>query len=345
MLIRAKNPHGGDIYSTPIMYDFSANISPLGTPELVKTAIRKSADYISAYPDPYCRELRTAISKKHSIPSDYIICSSGAAELIFNFAAAIKPRRALIVSPTFSEYKDALFSVGCVCESYMLKEETNFNLTIDLLSKIDKSIDLVVICNPNNPTSRLYSKVLMENISSCCLENNVSLFVDECFMDLTGKEENSLISLIETNKKLFILKAFTKSYGLAGVRLGYGISSDSQLLERISEMTQPWNVSTVAQMAGVAALSSEGHISQNISIINEERPKLMDALIKIGCTVFDSEANFILFKSDTNIYNKLMNEGIQIRRCGNFEGLNDSFYRIAIKSKVENAALIEALAR
>jgi threonine-phosphate decarboxylase len=344
MLIKSGNPHGGDIYKNKVVYDFSANVSPLGTPEAVKEAIRTAADKICAYPDPYCSALREAVSAKENIPADYIICGNGSADLIYAFAAAVKPKRALIVSPTFCEYEKSLRAVGCDIEYFNLSEESGFIPDDSLTGYINKDIDVVYICNPNNPTGKAYSNILIKSIADKCKENGAILFIDECFCDLTNEpDKHTIMNEINENKNIFIIKAFTKSYGMAGVRLGYAICSDEILLEKICSVTQTWNVSHVAQMAGIAALKCTDFVRENIKIINKERKYLTGALRDLKYTVFESDVNFILFKADGDLYDKLLGLNILIRSCANFRGLDKRFYRAAIRKHGENKAFIEAM--
>ena len=344
MLIDNSNPHGGDIYTSNIKLDFSANTTPLGTPQAVKNAIIRAAENIYAYPDPYCRKLKGAIAQYETVKSEYIICSNGAAELIFSFALAVKPKTALIISPTFCEYENALNMVGSQISYYNLKEEDNFILTNDILNYINGNYDVIFICNPNNPTGNLYGKNLISDISKKCKKTNTILFLDECFIDLTDNHrENSMTDIIPNNDCLFILKAFTKNFGMAGVRLGYGISSNNSLLNNISQTSQAWNVSTIAQEAGCAAVLCTDYLNKVRNLIKTERVFLKKELENLGITVFDGNANFLLFKSDTDLFNKLMKKEILIRGCCNFRGLNANFYRCAIKTHEENIALLGAI--
>lgn len=344
MLIDKNNPHGGDIYRNKVIYDFSANISPLGTPDAVKKAIHDSADIVYAYPDPYCYELRQAISEHENTPVDNIICGNGAADLIFQFALAIKPEHVLIVAPTFCEYSQSLLPAGCKIFYHLLSKDKKFKLYDDIVDKIDGYYDVLYICNPNNPTGSVYNKELMTAIADKCRRTGTLLFADECFCDFTANPDKySLTNQIADNPNIFILKAFTKSYGMAGVRLGYALTSDTALLEKMCSLSQTWNVSSVAQKAGIAALGCMDHIKNALRIIHDEREYLSSSLRNLGYKVFDSDTNFLLFKGDEKLYQKLLNRGILIRNCGNFVGLDNSFYRCAVKTHDENIVLIKVL--
>lgn len=343
MLIDRENPHGGDIYRNAVRCDFSANISPLGTPEAVRQAVRDSAELLCAYPDPYCTRLRAALSEAVGVPAEHILCGNGAAELIFQFAAAAKPRRALIVTPTFCEYEQALRAAGCACDHFPLRPETAFALPASAPDAVPGH-DLVVLCNPNNPTGRTCPRSVVRTLAERCRAAGARLLLDECFCDIADEPaECSLLPDIEQLPNVLILKAFTKSYGMAGVRLGYAVCADEALLAAICGLGQVWNVSTPAQMAGLAALGCAGFLQKEQETVRRERAFLAQGLEQAGCRVFPSQANFLLLQSPVPLYEKLLERGILIRRCGNFPGLDDSYYRCAVKDHACNTALIGAM--
>lgn len=344
-MIFEKTGHGGDIYAQDVRCDFSANINPLGTPDAVRQAVVATANHIQHYPDPCCRKLIKKIAEYEGVTPSSVMCGSGAAELIFSFCAATKPKKALELAPTFSEYSMALESVGCHVERYTLKKEDDFALTGDFLSVLRSNPwDVVFLCNPNNPTGRLIAPALLEIICRICVENGTRLFLDECFLDLSDDGgANSMKSKLEQSPNLFILKAFTKNYGMAGLRLGYCLCGDRELLERMSKMTQIWNVSTPAQEAGIAALEERAFLARAKAIIIEERKRLTEALVQLGFEVCHSDANYILFYTQAVIEEPLAEQGILIRNCSNYYGLESGWYRIAVKLKEENEMLILAL--
>lgn len=341
MLLHQVNPHGGDIYRHKIRLDYSANLNPFGTPTTVKEAIVKASECLYQYPDPYCEELRHAISIKEKVPMEYILCGNGAAELIYSYAAATKPEKVLIVAPTFCEYAQSVCFQKTKVDYYYLKEETGFFLTEDILDIVNKEYDTVYLCNPNNPTGKCVSYELLLKLLEKSKEKGFRLFVDECFLEWV----NGAVSLVRECKEypnLFILKAFTKSYGMAGVRLGYAICSNHEFLQRVSEGSQTWNVSTPAQFAGIAACQCEEFFLQAKKLVEEERVRIVNYLKDSNITAIEGNANFLLLKSEINLYDELLKRGILIRDCSNFNGLTKGYYRIAIKTKEENDLLLEA---
>ena len=343
MLYHTKNPHGGDVYDGEIRLDFSANTNPYGTPQAVLNAMSAVLTRVHQYPDPYCRELVKAVSEFEAVPKDWILCGSGAAELIYSYCEALGPGRAMELAPTFSEYSLALERVGCQVERYPLKKENYFSLTEGFLPALERSRpDVLFLCNPNNPTGQVIGLPLLEKILNLCDRQGTALFVDECFLDLSD-DGVSLKARLGEHPKLFILKAFTKSYGMAGVRLGYCLCSDSELLEKMSHSVQPWNVSTLAQAAGAAALGERGFLQKTRALIPQERQWLQKELEKLGFWVCPSHANYILFHGREDLYGRLREQGIAIRSCGNYHGLEAGWYRIAVRLHGENECLIRAM--
>lgn len=343
MLYKTNNPHGGNIYDKNIRLDYSANINPLGTPQGIREAITDTLQCLHLYPDPYCRELIKAISEFEEISEDYIFCGNGATELIYAYCDAVKPKLAVETAPTFSEYSLALERVGCRVERYLLDKSTEFVLDEDFLEYIEcKKPEVIFLCNPNNPTGRLISFSLLEKILKYCGENNIRLFVDECFLDLSD-DGISMKGYIEKYPQLFILKAFTKSYGMAGLRLGYCLTSDCELLQKMSRLVQPWNVSTVAQAAGIAALKEQEFLQSTKKLIVSERQWLKENLEKMGFWVCPSKVNYLLLHGLSDLDKKLKRYGIDIRSCSNFYGLSDGWYRIAVRRREENEVLIDTI--
>ena len=344
MLYQTENRHGGDIYGG-IALDFSANVSPLGTPRSVTDAIERALPELYRYPDPYCRTLVQTISEYEGVPKNFVLCGNGASELIYAYCGAVRPKRAMELAPTFSEYSLALRRTGCEVVRFALKQEENFDLRKDFLPFLAREkIDALFLCNPNNPTGRLIADDLLEEILRICREKNIALFVDECFLSLSDGGVDLTPSLSDF-PQLFILKAFTKSFGMAGLRLGYGLSADEALLRKMSAAVPPWNVSTLAQAAGVAALSDAEFLERNRAVIRAERPRLEERLRELGFWVCPSQANYILFRGEAGLADRLRERGAAIRDCANFEGLGPGWYRAAVRLREENDALLDAMRR
>ena len=222
--------------------DFSANVSPLGLPEGVARAITAALPTADRYPDPLCRELRAKLALHEGVPAEQILCGNGAADLIFRLVWARKPRRALVTAPTFAEYATALESVGCTVERFFLREQEDFAVTDAFCAAIRPGVDMVFLCQPNNPTGQLAALPLVEQILHRCAACGTLLVVDECFLDFLPDHALHTAKGLLGEGDLVILKAFTKLYGMAGVRLGYALSADTALLEQMQACGQPWGV-------------------------------------------------------------------------------------------------------
>ncbi|MGN0618372.1 MAG: pyridoxal phosphate-dependent aminotransferase [Ruminiclostridium sp.] len=340
----AVSEHGGDIYTRRIEYDFSANLNPLGMPEGVKNALKNSVGDWESYPDPLCRKLISALSDFEKIPPANIVCGNGAADLIYRIAAAFKPKKAVIAAPTFSEYEKALRQSGSSVIKHYLSEENGFMLDDGILKILDSSIDMLFLCSPNNPTGRTVSPDLLKRICEKCRAENIIFVCDECFMPfVSDAESRSARNFL--NENIIILKAFTKIFAMAGIRLGYAVFGSKQLAGILRKTGQFWSVSTPAQIAGEAALKEKEYLQKTAEFIKAERNFLTSELQKAGIIVYPSEANFLLFRCDSPLDELLIKEKIAIRNCGNFEGLNENYFRIAVRNHEENLALISAVRR
>ena len=279
--------HGGDVQGYIDEYgdaplDFSANLNPLGLPDGVREAVCRAAADSARYPDPLCRELRRALAGFEGVDPEEILCGNGAADLIFRVALALRPQKALTLAPTFAEYETALRLAGCAVEHFPLEETDGFAVRPAILGALD-GVDAVFLCNPNNPTGRLCDPALLRELLKRCAARGVLLVVDECFNDfLDEPEAHSLKPLLRKYPNLLLLKAFTKIYAMAGLRLGYCLCADRELLAKLRGAAQPWAVSTVAQTAGIAALCETEYRARSRALIRTERAYLSAQLAAPG---------------------------------------------------------------
>lgn len=344
-----QQTHGGDILGsylrtghTPI--DFSANINPCGMPEGVRDAALRAVAGGIHYPDPRCRELVAALAVHEGIPSSGILCGNGAADLIYRFAYALRPQKALLCAPTFSEYEAAISAAGGQTVLHMLSPDNGFMLTEDILPKIDDA-QALFLCNPNNPTGQPVPPALLRAILDACAARQTYLLLDECFIDfLDDPAAHSCVPLLGRYPNLVILKAFTKLYAMPGLRLGYALCADGSFLEKMSLAGPPWSVSTVAQAAGIAALAEHTYVSTARALVSEERMFMKQMLAQLGLHAI-GEANFLLFQAKPGLSAWLEGEGILVRNCASFQGLDDNWIRIAIRTRKENMALLSRLGR
>lgn len=344
--------HGGDIYSDPTlkqnkeMLDYSANINPLGIPSGVRSAIKAAVADSVNYPDPFCRELRARIGRRFSVPAEMVYCGNGAADVLFRIMTALQPKRTLLLAPAFADYEKAALTVDSKIDYFILHEENGFAVTQEILKAITKRTQMVVLCNPNNPTGKLMDKELLLAVLKHCEELHIPLLIDECFMDFVqNEEEYSLKDQLAAHPGLVILKAFTKIFAIPGVRLGFCLTSDTVLIDKLYACGQDWNVSVLAQAAGVAALEETDYLAETRELIDTEKAYLAAQLRIIGLKVFEGAANYLLIKSLHNYPwpEKLRKHHILIRDCSNYRGLSSGFYRIAVKTRRDNRRLIKIM--
>ncbi len=329
----------------PDLLDYSSNINPLGTPPMVRRYLKKKLNSIAEYPDSDSIDLRKSLEWYCKIPYEQIVIGNGATEIIYNFGKAFLTKKTpvLIPIPTFGEYEAAANLSGCKISYFKTK-----NLEKDLdsfLKKIPKN-GCVFVCNPNNPTGKLLSKKNLLHIIQSAKKKSSLVFVDESFIELVPSSYESVIKYIKKFSNLFILRSMTKSFGLAGIRIGYGIGNKS-IISIMNNLKIPWNVSSLAQYAAGAALCSTSHLNNAKKIIKKESNYLRNSISKIdGFECHDTSTNFILIKSKQKsriIQKKLLKKKILIRDCSTFRGLSDNYIRIAVKTRKENQKLVKAL--
>lgn len=370
--MHTKYQHGGDIYSNKVSIDYSANINPLGLPQGVKEELARCIEdpVCCIYPDSQCRDLVKALSDYHQVPGDWILCGDGAADLIFGLAFALKPKKALLLAPSFLEYEQALKAVDCDISLFYLKEENGYRLDVEelceTLEQTNVHQDILFLCNPNNPTGIAVKKEQVLKLAETCEKTGTFLVVDACFEEfLDEPEAYSIIPFLEKLPHVFVLKAFTKIYAMAGMRLGYALCSDEDVLTKICQVRQPWSVSGLAQRAGIAALKETEYVLKTRKLIHEQREKMEAALEKLGYIVYPSQANYIFFKeksleetaekdaeqeekperSPASLYDRMLNQGVLIRSCSNYPGLDASCYRICVKTEEENREFLNLIAK
>lgn len=325
--------------------DFSANINPLGISEKVKKSIIDNINVIEKYPDINYFELKNAISRFEKIRSEDIFLGNGAAEVLFNIIRAVNPKKTLIMAPTFSEYEEAVESIGKEVELYYLKEENEFKIQNDIMERLNKNIELIIICNPNNPTGVLTKSDFIIELVKRAKKNNTKVLVDESFLDFI-KEEYSVVKYTDIYDNLIIMKSLTKFFALPGLRIGYGICSNVALNKKIELNTPAWNINSMAEEAAKCALEDKIYIDETIIYIDNEREYLYSELLKFNSIkVFKPCANFIFFKlkDKIDLFSEFLQYNILIRSCNNYNGIDDAYYRIAIRTHEDNVKLIKEL--
>ena len=345
--------HGGNVEEIARKYnldeksiiDFSANINPLGLSNNVKEEIIKAIDKVERYPDITYFNLKKAISKYENIKEDSIVLGNGAAEVIFNICRGLKPKKAYLIAPSFIEYEDALKSVDTKIDYYILKED--FVINEDFLNNISNDLDIIFICNPNNPTGVLTSKDFLIKVLQKAVNTNTTVVVDESFLDFVeNKNDYTTINEIDKFENLIVVKSLTKFFAFPGIRIGYGITNNQAYIEAINKSSISWNVNTLANFGAIKALSEKQYINDTILYIKKENEYLYNSLKEFkNINLYKGEVNFMFFKclKSIDLKEELIKKGILIRDCSNYIGLNKGYYRVAVRKRCENEMLIKAL--
>ena len=298
--------HGGNIEEVARMYkfnpeeivDFSANINPMGLSENVKKAMINSIDKVIKYPDITYFDLKNSISNFEDINSQNIILGNGAAEAIFNIVRALKPKKALLPAPTFSEYEEAILSVNGEIKYYKLKEKNNFEIDNEFIDNIKDDIDVVFICNPNNPTGVLTTNQFIIKVLKKALITNTIIVIDESFLDfMETNNEYSSKGLLNYYDNLIVVKSLTKFFAIPGARIGYGLCKNNVLINEINKVTVPWSINIIAADAIIQGLKEKDYINNSIKYVKDEKEYLYGALKEIQMLkVLKPSVNFIMFK-------------------------------------------------
>ncbi|MDE1861385.1 MAG: threonine-phosphate decarboxylase [Thaumarchaeota archaeon] len=330
----------------PATIDFSSNVNPLGCPPAARNILKKSTGLISQYPDSNSALLRKSLAKYTGVQVGRITVGNGATEIIYNFCRAfLEGRKVLMPVPTFGEYEAA---------SRLYGARMSYFKTMDLNKDIDGFLDemqknqCVFVCNPNNPTGALTRKKNLGRILDVARRNSALVFIDECFIELASNPGESVVPALGSYDNLFVLRSMTKSFGLAGLRVGYGLGSE-KMITVLNTIKIPWNLGGVAQNVATKTLPGRSYLGRTRSLIEREREFLKNSISKIrGFQCYDSDANFMLVRSKVRsglVQRRLLERGILVRDCSSFRGLDDSFIRIAVRTRRENRRLVEALGK
>ena len=331
-----KFEHGGRIYDAAgkagNWLDFSANINPLGFSEKVRAALLENLGGVVNYPDAEAAELTAAICRRYGVEPENLVLLNGAAEFFYLYLNVVRPRKVLIPVPSFSEYERAARAVGADVEYFLLRAEENFALDV---KKIPPS-ECVIIGRPNNPTSTLPTLAEIQ-----LLAEKSRVLVDESFIDFLDAESARKI----ISDRIAVVQSLTKIFAIPGLRLGFAVV-EKNLASRLNAAKDVWNVNFLAQKAGTAALADEKYLAATRAWLAVEREFFTAQLRKLaGVEVFEPAANFVLVRTTraAEILAELRRRKILVRSCANFAGLDETFLRLAVRTRAENLRLLESL--
>jgi threonine-phosphate decarboxylase len=361
--IRTLKPyfHGGNVwelserYGIPLdqLIDFSISTNPLGVPEKALQKIRQKLDLIKHYPDPSHEWVLEALSKSAGVNPENVIVGNGSTELIYLFAEAFleSEYETVIPVPTFNEYKAATERFGGNIVFVNCDSAKNFKLDFkELESAISEKTRIVFLCNPNSPTGRLHEKDDVLRFVGSAAEKNVLVFLDEDYIDFVDDVKRySMAEFVEAYDNLFVLRSLTKFFGLAGVRIGFGVASP-RMIEILKRAKMPWSVNSLAMFGAVEAVKDEDFIRKSRVLLSQSKREMLEMLQTIPwLKVYPSETNFLLIEivdgglTSTQLKEGLAKKGFLIRDCKDFDGLNNRFFRVTVRRPEENKKLIATI--
>ncbi|MBQ6554970.1 MAG: aminotransferase class I/II-fold pyridoxal phosphate-dependent enzyme [Firmicutes bacterium] len=353
-----KNLHGGDLDEIARIYgiekskimNFSGNVNPLGLPPSVKKAIAENVDIATGYPDVSYTALRGAISDYTGAKAEHIIVGNGSTELITGFIKAVMPKKSVIISPAYSEYLRILEQINCEVTLFPLDEKSGFVPDTALLP-IDDSTDMLIFCSPNNPTGTYFTADETKELAERCKKHGCFIMTDETYVEFADPSKHiSAVELADKYDNIAVVRGTSKFFACPGLRLGYGITGNAEILEKINTEKDLWSVNVYAELAGKVMFKDRRFINATIELINTERARFYAELGKIpALKLYPTQSNFFLVKildgriTSRDVFLELIQKNILIRDAENFPFLDGSFFRFCILSHEENTLLIEAL--
>ena len=349
--------HGGDIWGAaerqgvPLsrVLDFSANINPLGPSLKARKRLARDVSLVALYPDKRQAELRRLLAARDGIAEDCILFGNGATQLIHLLPRVGRYKRALIVEPTFSEYRRALSNSGSEIREFFLTPKNNFHLDLNLLLRVlgREQPNVLLLASPNNPTGLVSPHRMLLRVSAFCEERDIDLIVDESFIEFTT--EPSLMTLATHRRRLLVVRSLTKSFALAGLRIGYLVAGRSRV-EELAHRMEPWSVNTLALSAAAASILDTNYIQKARSLIQREREYLSRELPQLGWLhSYPSSANFLLarirarYTTAPALERMLAARNVLVRDASDFRGLDNQYLRFAVRQRRENRRLLAEL--
>jgi len=352
--------HGSDIEAIEAYYGipkesivgFGANVNPLGLSQNIQTEIANNLHIITAYPDRNYVSLRNAIADYCDTDADHIVVGNGSTELISLLIQHLHPKKALLLGPTYSEYERELALCGGEMVYYDLLPEHEFQIQPEeFLAQLDDSIDLLILCNPNNPTSSAISVEMMGRILAHCKDHNIFVMVDETYVEFAPDiKAVSSMPHVKNYDNLMIIRGVSKFFAAPGLRLGYGITSNKAFISVLHTHQNPWTLNSIGAFAGELMMKDSQYITRTRELILSERERIYRELQAIPeLHTFEPIANFFLVKikkagvTSADIFDFLIKKGLMIRDCSSFTNLKGEYIRFCIMNPSDNTRLLNGL--
>ncbi|SDB08295.1 threonine-phosphate decarboxylase [Pseudobutyrivibrio sp. YE44] len=352
--------HGSDLEKIEKIYgikkeniiSFSANVNPLGISPLLREGIAKHIDCITTYPDRDYVELRNSIATYCKTELENIVVGNGSTELISLFIQMIKPKKAMILGPTYSEYEREISLEGGKTIYYPLREDNEFILDpAHFISKLTEDIDMLVICNPNNPTGTAINNHDMRLILDACKECSIFVMVDETYVEFAENiDEISSVPLTRTYGNIAILRGTSKFFAAPGLRLGYAICSNTDLMQQVNQRKDPWTINSIAVVAGNLMFKDDAYIRQTKELIKTERDRMYELFSKSDrYKPYKPQGNFMLLKileeglTSQMLFDRCIKQGLMIRDCSTFPYLGENYIRFCFMNPEDNTRLADLL--
>ncbi|KUK37284.1 MAG: histidinol-phosphate aminotransferase [Thermacetogenium sp.] len=321
----------------------ASNENPLGPSPAALNALKEAINKVHNYPDGNCYYLKKELANSLHLPEDHFIIGNGTDEILKMLGETfLNPgERVLFAWPSFSEYDFITRLMGARPVTVPLR---NFVHDLDEIARqVDEETKLIFICNPNNPTGTIVGgqdlRLFLNKIPS-----SVLVVVDEAYYEyVTAPQYTSAVELVKEDKRVIVLRTFSKIYGLAGLRVGYGIAAP-EIIQLINRVREPFNVNLLAQKAAVAALQDKDFLEQSRNVVLKGKEYLYDSFVRLKLEYIPSEANFIfvnLKRDSREVFMSLLKEGI-IVRTGDIFGY-PTWIRVTVGTPEQNERFIAAL--
>lgn len=350
--------HGSDLEKIEEIYGikkeeiipFGGNVNPLGISPLFRKSLIEHVDAVCTYPDRDYKSLRSTLGLYSHTPMEHILVGNGVTELISLTMHLLRPKKALLLSPTYSEYMREISMVGGICLEYNLLESSDFKLDLeDLKASLTDDVDLFAFCNPNNPTSSALDQREISELLSHCKKHNIFVLVDETYVEFAPNMETiTAVPLTQDFDNVFVLRGTSKFFAAPGIRLGYGISGNMDFIKAMEDRKNPWSINTLAALSGEAMFMDTDYIKNTRDYIAKERRKCIDRLSSNpSFKLYPSYANFLLVRlmdgtTSGEMFEHCIKKGLMIRDCSSFEGLDAEYVRFCFRKSEENDALLDA---